>query len=88
MTTPSLEQALNIAQVMDFTIHTKREKLAVHCHAGLGRTGLVIACYLVYKGFSFEEAIHHVRQRRYLEVNELLMNSPQYNYENPYDKKI
>ena len=26
-------------QVMDFVVNTERHKVAVHCHAGLGRTG-------------------------------------------------
>eukprot|EP00041_Stephanoeca_diplocostata_P035372 m.1246448 g.1246448 ORF g.1246448 m.1246448 type:complete len:981 (-) comp24686_c0_seq10:422-3364(-) len=37
----------------------------VHCHAGLGRTGLLIACYLVYAlNYSAGEAIALVRLRR------------------------
>ena len=39
-------------------------KIAVHCGAGLGRTGLVVACYLVSQGESGEEAILHVRHIR------------------------
>jgi protein tyrosine phosphatase domain-containing protein 1 len=44
---PALDYTLNIVQVVAFTIDAGR-KIAVHCHAGLGRTGLVIACYLVF----------------------------------------
>ena len=36
----------------------------MHCGAGIGRTGTMIACYLVDKGFSAEEAIQLVRQAR------------------------
>lgn len=39
-------------------------KVAVHCGAGLGRTGLVIACYLTTQGKSGKEAIEHVRKLR------------------------
>jgi len=28
-------------QVMDFTVAVERRKVAVHCHAGLGRTGMI-----------------------------------------------
>lgn len=39
--------------------------VAVHCHAGLGRTGLVIATYLVYaRGFTAMEAVELIRRRR------------------------
>lgn len=40
-------------------------KAAVHCHAGLGRTGLFVACYLIYKyKMSANEAINYIRERR------------------------
>ncbi len=35
---------------------------ALHCRAGLGRTGMMLACYLIYKGTPPEEAIEQVRQ--------------------------
>jgi protein tyrosine phosphatase domain-containing protein 1 len=64
MTTPSLDVALNVVQVMDSLI-SGGGKVALHCHAGLGRTGLMIACYLVYaEGLTPEKAIEHIRHRR------------------------
>ena len=39
--------------------------MAVHCHAGLGRTGVLIACYLAYsQRIRGDEAIARVRQKR------------------------
>jgi len=35
--------------------------VAVHCGAGLGRTGTVLACYLVWQGVSAQDAIERVR---------------------------
>lgn len=64
MTAPEHDVVLRSVQVMDY--HIKHlGKVLVHCHAGLGRTGLLIACYLVYsKHMSSLDAIQLVRQSR------------------------
>ncbi len=38
--------------------------VAAHCGAGLGRTGTMLACYLVFIGESAEEAIESIRRIR------------------------
>ncbi len=48
MDTPDVNLMLNIVNVMAYALEDKNEKVAVHCHAGLGRTGLTIACYLIF----------------------------------------
>lgn len=59
----SLESILDMVKVMSFAL--KEGKVAIHCHAGLGRTGVLIACYLVYSDrIGAEEAIHKVRSNR------------------------
>lgn len=47
MTVPSLNHMLNIVKCMAYSIEGGF-KIAVHCHAGYGRTGMAIACFLIY----------------------------------------
>ncbi|GLH11666.1 Protein tyrosine phosphatase domain-containing protein 1-like Protein, partial [Gryllus bimaculatus] len=54
---------LDMVKVMAFAL--EEGKVAVHCHAGLGRTGVLIACYLVYSlRVRANDAIRFVRLKR------------------------
>lgn len=69
MTVPPIELVLNIVQVMQFTLVSRGQKVAIHCHAGLGRTGLVVAAYLVLAcRLPAQQAIRHVRDHRPLSI--------------------
>ena len=64
MHTPGISNMINLVQLMSFPID-RGEKIAVHCHAGYGRTGLAIACFLLYSTqMNSEQAISLVRSRR------------------------
>ncbi|XP_041650640.1 protein tyrosine phosphatase domain-containing protein 1 [Cheilinus undulatus] len=59
----SLVGVIDAVKVLTFAV--KEGKVAVHCHAGLGRTGVLIACYLIYTlHISPSEAVHFVRIKR------------------------
>jgi atypical dual specificity phosphatase len=44
--------------------HEQDFGVAVHCGAGMGRTGVVLACYMVEQGMEAESAIDRVRHLR------------------------
>ena len=62
-TAPALCQ---IEDALDFLRdHLSRQaRVLVHCAAGYGRTGTILACYLVAEGSSAEEAMQEVRRVR------------------------
>ena len=65
MRVPPLDTVMKIVQVMQHVCHAQRRRIAVHCHAGLGRTGLAIACYLVYaERYGPAEAVALTRRKR------------------------
>ncbi len=55
---------IDMVKVLCFAL--QEGKAAVHCHAGLGRTGFFIACYLIYsrQAQTANEAIHIIREKR------------------------
>jgi len=63
-TAPDMEK---IDMAVDF-IHqniTQNQAVMVHCAAGLGRAGTILACYFVkYKKYSAKEAITKIRKER------------------------
>ncbi len=62
-TPPELDQIQRMIEFIDQQTAEKRP-VVVSCYAGIGRTGTVLACYLVHRGASPEDAINRIRELR------------------------
>jgi atypical dual specificity phosphatase len=62
-TAPKMESIATAVAAVDREIAAGR-RVAIHCGAGLGRTGTLAACYLVHTGMKAEAAIKAVRRAR------------------------
>ena len=60
---PSIKQLDHIIQFVERE-NAQSKPVLVHCGEGKGRTGTVLAAYLVYHGLSADEAIRMVREKR------------------------
>jgi protein-tyrosine phosphatase len=58
---PTLEQATEFVRFVNEQRQLQRP-VAVHCEAGLGRTGTMLAVYLIAQGDSAEAAIRRIRE--------------------------
>ncbi len=63
-TPPSPEQIDHMVRFISAQIETWERPVVVTCYAGLGRTGTVLACYMVHSGYSAEQAMKLVRELR------------------------
>ena len=62
-TAPTPEQLAQGIAAIDAAVRNG-QRVAVHCGGGLGRTGTLLACYLVQHGASADTAIERVRLQR------------------------
>ena len=61
--TPTVEAMTEILDAIDATVEAGKV-VYLHCVAGLGRTGVVVGCYLVRHGMSGEEALEEIARLR------------------------
>lgn len=63
MEAPAQEQLDRLVSAIG-RAHEKKLGVAIHCGAGMGRTGVVLAAYLVHTGLSAKDAMQKVRKLR------------------------
>jgi atypical dual specificity phosphatase len=62
-TAPTKSQIVSMVDFISESI-TRGQPVAVSCGAGYGRTGTILACYLVMQGSSAKKAVEEVRRKR------------------------
>ncbi len=77
---PTVEQ---FHQVIDFLEACLNNNIVpvVHCTMGYGRTGTVLAAYLIYKGATADEAISKVREQRPMAIETFSQEDSLYFFE-------
>ena len=71
---PTIEHAIKF---IDFV----KGPVAVHCFAGIGRTGTILAAYFIKGGMNTPQAIHHVRRLRPYSIETQAQEAVLYEYE-------
>lgn len=79
MIPPSIDDITQFVYFVDSAAHGELG-VGVHCLAGLGRTGTMLACYLVSKGDEASEAIARVRRERPGSIETLAQEEMVYEY--------
>ena len=81
MGVPSFDDLKNSVEYVRERIQNN-EPVMVHCLAGLGRTGTILACYLIkYEKMSAENAIQHVREKRHGSIQSFVQEEMIFQYE-------
>lgn len=61
-TAPTLGQIDEFVSFVDAKL-AEGKKVLVHCYAGRGRTGTMLAAHLIHQGMSFDAAVREIRER-------------------------
>ncbi len=64
---PNYKQAMNLADSLATKINNSAH-VAIHCRAGIGRTGIIAAAVLIKLGVSPQEALHQISVTRGVQI--------------------
>lgn len=51
-----------LMKFIDSVLTNQNNRIYIHCWGGVGRTGVIVGCYYVYRGESYKQAISHLRE--------------------------
>lgn len=51
-----------LMKYIDIVISNPDNKVYIHCWGGVGRTGLIVGCYYVYRGETAKQALEHLSE--------------------------
>ena len=80
-TAPTLEKVEKCVDFIERMVSIEDRPVVVHCGAGCGRTGTILACYWVSGGTSADEAIQMVRSSRPCSIETESQKALIYQYE-------
>lgn len=56
------ESVYVLMQYIDTVLTNSDNMIYIHCWGGVGRTGIIVGCYYVYHGETYEQALIHLRE--------------------------
>ncbi|MGQ4833549.1 MAG: dual specificity protein phosphatase 23 [Candidatus Asgardarchaeia archaeon] len=82
---PTVDEAKQYVKFVDEMI-SKGYPTLTHCIAGCGRTGMMLAIYLVHLGYSADDAIYTIRKLRPCSIESWLQEDFVYEFALTYQK--
>ena len=81
----SMLHMLNLVKDMYEMIQIKQKKVLIHCHAGYGRTGILLACYMIFTSSkTVKQIVNEIRSVR----KKCIEKTAQYEYCETFDKYV
>ena len=80
-TAPRIRQVEECMDFIERMLSSENGPVVIHCGAGCGRTGTMLACYLVKTGETAEHAIQQVRRMRPCSIETDSQKALVYQYE-------